>query len=236
MKVYEIIEALENVAPLSYQESYDNSGLAVGSTNGEVSGALCTLDVTMEILDEAIENNCNLIISHHPLIFAPLKSITGKNNVEKIVTKAIKNDISIYSGHTNFDNIRRGVNNKICEKLHLKDCSILAPLAEKLVKLVTFVPTEHAEKVRNALFLAGAGHIGNYDSCSYNLEGYGTFRGDESSNPFVGNQGDLHTEKETRIETIVPRPILRKVVQSMKTFHPYEEVAFDIYPLDNTLE
>lgn len=233
MNVKDITNELERFAPLSYQESYDNSGLLVGNQAQEVTGVLCTLDVTLEVLEEAIEKKCNLVVSHHPLIFAALKRITNQSTTEQIITKAIKNDIVIYAAHTNVDNIQYGVNKKICEKLNLENCKILSPIKNSLVKLVTFVPKDHAEKVRNAIFLAGAGHIGNYDSCSYNIEGTGTFRGNENTSPFVGTKGELHFEKEIRIETIVPRPLLPGVLNAMNRFHPYEEVAYDIYPLNN---
>lgn len=234
MQVKDIISELECFAPLAYQESYDNSGLLIGETNMELTGALCTLDVTEEIIDEALKYNCNLIISHHPVIFSPLKKLTGKTPTEKIVLLAIKHNVAIFCGHTNFDNVYLGVNNKIAQKLNLIDLKILQPLSDNLVKLVTFVPCDHAERVRNSMFLAGAGHIGSYDSCSYNTEGYGTFRGSEDTNPYVGKKGEMHTEKETRIETIVPKPILGGVLNSMIKFHPYEEVAYDIYPITNT--
>ena len=234
MQVKDIISELERFAPLDYQESYDNSGLLIGDLKMEVTGALCTLDVTEEVIGEAVSTNCNLIISHHPVIFSPLKKLTGQTPSEIIAQLAIQHNIAIYCGHTNFDNVFYGVNNKISEKLGLKDLKILQPLSNNLVKLVTFVPSDHAERVRNSMFLAGAGHIGSYDSCSYNLEGYGTFRGSEDTNPYVGKKGEMHTEKETRIETIVPKPILGGVLNSMIKFHPYEEVAYDIYPLTNT--
>ncbi len=234
MKIKEFIQALEFFAPKEIQENYDNSGLSVGDPENEASGILCTIDVTQNVLDEAIAKNANLIVSHHPLIFHGIKSLTGKNYVEEIVIKAIKNDISIYSGHTNFDNIKMGVNHKICDVIGLTNCKILAPLKNNLVKLVTFVPEEHAEKVRNAIFNSGAGNIGNYDSCSFNIQGNGSFRGNENTNPFVGERGKLHFENEIRIETIVPSYLKNKAIKALLSSHPYEEVAYDIYPLDNT--
>lgn len=233
MQVKDITDQLENFAPLAYQESYDNSGLLIGNKNMELTGALCTLDVTEQVVNEAIENNCNLIISHHPVLFSPVKRFNDNTPSEKLTRLLIKNDIAVYCGHTNFDNIGYGVNHKIASKLSLQNTKILQPIKNNLVKIVCFVPQDHAERVRNSMFLAGAGHIGKYDSCSYNLEGYGTFRGGENSNPFVGTKGEMHTEKETRIETIVPKPILGGVINAMVKFHPYEEVAYDIYPLNN---
>lgn len=233
MKIIEIIKILESFAPRSLQESYDNSGLSIGDPNMVATGVLCTIDITHGVVDEAISKKANLIISHHPLIFQGLRSLTGSNDIEEIVIKAIKNDIAIYSGHTNFDNVHTGVNRKICNVLGLQDCKILNPLENHLVKLVTFVPEDHADKVRKAIFGSGAGNIGNYDSCSYNIEGEGSFRGNDDSNPFVGDKGHVHFEKEIRIETILPQYMKAKVLNALISAHPYEEVAYDLYPLIN---
>jgi dinuclear metal center YbgI/SA1388 family protein len=233
MKLREITAFFERLAPLMYQESYDNSGLQVGDHAMEVTGALVTLDITGEVIDEAIRKQVNLVIGHHPVIFGGLKSITGKNMAERVVQKAIKNDIAIYVAHTNLDVIRQGVSNKICEVIGLTNTRILEPASDMLKKLVVFVPSGHAEKVRQALFSSGAGVIGNYDSCSYNTAGEGTFRGGEDTNPFVGEQGKLHFEPEVRIETIFPEHVKGRVITAMLQAHPYEEVAYDIYPLEN---
>ncbi|MEN8202853.1 MAG: Nif3-like dinuclear metal center hexameric protein [Bacteroidota bacterium] len=224
---------LESLAPLSYQESYDNSGLQVGEPGMEVTGVLIAIDVTEEVLLEAGKLGFNLVISHHPVIFSGIKSLTGKNAAERIVAMAIKNEIAIYSGHTNFDAITGGVNTAMANRLGLVNQRILDPMTEQLKKVVVFVPHEHVEKVRNAMFKAGAGQIGAYDSCSFNLEGSGTFRGSEGTDPFVGKAGELHQEPETRVETIVPAHLVRKVVKAMEKAHPYEEVAYDMYPLEN---
>ncbi len=233
MKIGDIIRAIETLAPVSYQESYDNSGLYCGSAGWEASGALFTLDVTEAVVDEAIALGYNLIIAHHPLIFKPLKRITGGNDQERSIVKAIKNDIAIYAAHTNLDNAYGGVNAMICRKLGLKNCSILQPAADMLRKLVVFVPESHAEAVRTAIFNAGAGHIGDYDSCSYNLEGFGTFRAQVGTNPFVGAIGSIHKEPEVRIETVCESHALGRIVAAMVEVHPYEEVAWDAYPLTN---
>ncbi|MCF6356812.1 MAG: Nif3-like dinuclear metal center hexameric protein [Draconibacterium sp.] len=232
-KLKEITNFFENLAPLSLQESYDNAGLIVGDVNAEISSVLVTLDVTEEIIDEAIEKKAELVVAHHPIIFSGLKKITGKNYVERTIIKAIKNDIAIYAAHTNLDSITGGVNSKICEKLQLENCRILQPVSGQLKKLVTFIPIEHSNKVREAVFSAGAGTIGNYDSCGFTIEGQGTFTGNENSNPFVGKKGETHTEKEVRFETIFPAYLQGKVIQALLNFHPYEEVAYDIYSLDN---
>ena len=186
------------------------------------------------MLDDAIASGCNLIISHHPLIFKGYKSITGKDYVERCILKAIKNDIVIYSAHTNLDNVPGGVNFKIAEKIGLKNVRILDPKESSLIKLVTFVPSAQAEEVRNALFTAGCGCIGNYDSCSYNTEGEGTFRAQEGSHPFCGTVGELHHETEVRIETILPEYKKGEVIRALLSKHPYEEPAYDLYPLHNS--
>ncbi|MDO9039920.1 MAG: Nif3-like dinuclear metal center hexameric protein, partial [Bacteroidota bacterium] len=171
MILKEITQFIESIAPLSFQESYDNSGLIIGHPDDEISGILITLDITEDIVNEAISKKLNLIVAHHPIIFGGLKKLNGKNYVERCVSKAIKNDIAIYAAHTNLDGVFGGVNSKICEKLQLQNCRMLIPMQNFLKKLVTFVPTDHAEKVRKAMFDAGAGNIGNYDSCSFNQSG-----------------------------------------------------------------
>ena len=235
MKVREILKVFEQFAPGAYQESYDNSGLLVGNPNQEVNGALCTLDITPEVLDEAIETSCDLIVSHHPLIFHGLKQITGKTPTQQMVIKAIKKDIAIYAAHTNFDNIPMGVNNAIGKRLGLHQLKILSPVKGHLYKIVVFTPNDTTEMVRNAMFEAGAGRIGNYGSCSFNLKGAGTFKGDATTNPYVGQAGKLHIEQETRTETIVEKHNLNRVISAMLEAHPYEEVAYDVYALHNEL-
>ncbi len=233
MQLKAITQYIETLAPLVYQESYDNAGLIVGNPDDEITGILIALDVTEEVIDEACRQNLNLIVAHHPVIFSGLKKLNGRNYVERSVIKAIRNNISLYAAHTNLDSVHGGVNSKICEKLGLTNCRILAPLQNQLKKLVTFVPQAQAEKVRLAIFEAGAGTIGNYDQCSFNANGTGTFRGNEQSNPFVGEKNELHFEGETRIETIFPKHLQGKIIQALLKAHPYEEVAYDIYPLDN---
>ena len=233
MKIKEVISALEMFAPLPLQDGFDNAGLQVGLTDVEATGALLCLDVTEAIVDEAIALGYNLIVSHHPLIFKGYKSLTGKYYVERCVMKAIKHDIVIFSMHTNLDNAPQGVNYKIAEKLGLRHVSILEAKENALLKLVTFVPTERAGEVREALFAAGCGCIGNYDKCSYNIEGKGTFRAGEETNPYCGAIGELHEENETRIETILPAFLKQSVTRALIGAHPYEEPAYDFYPLAN---
>jgi dinuclear metal center protein, YbgI/SA1388 family len=231
--VKDIVQCVEDFAPSGYQEAYDNSGLQVGDFGATVKGILLAVDVTEEVVDEAIACEYNLIISHHPVIFSGIKRLIGRTYTERIIAKAIRNDIAIYSCHTNMDNIATGVSFRMAEKLGLSNLTVLKPMSGLLYKLVTFVPLTHAEKVRTALFEAGAGNIGQYDSCSFNLNGEGTFKASENANPYVGERGKLHTEPEVRIETIFPKHIENKVVSAMIKAHPYEEVAFDIYPLVN---
>ena len=233
MTVKEILSCLTQVAPLSWQESYDNAGLQVGDENAEVSKALIALDVTEALVDEAVAKSCNLILSHHPLIFRGLKHLTPKSPIERAAMKAIKNDIAIISMHTNLDNSYLGVNRRLGEMLGLKNLHILQPMNGRLMKLVVFCPADYAEKVRSAMFEAGAGCIGNYDSCSFNAAGQGSFRAGEETHPFVGEQGKLHFENEIRVETIVPDHLLNRVVSAMLKVHPYEEVAYDVYQLQN---
>jgi len=233
IKIKDILKEIERLAPLSLQEGYDNAGIQIGDVDQPATGALICLDVTEEIVDEAIDGNCNLIISHHPLVFKPLKSITGKNYVERCLIKACKNDVVIYAAHTNLDNTVGGVNYKLAELFGLEDVRILSPQKNCLIKMVTYVPEHTAEKLRNALFKAGAGHIGNYSSCSFNTEGQGTFLPMEDSHPYCGEIGSIHTEKEIRIETVFPAYLRSTVINSLLSVHPYEEPVYDLYMLEN---
>ncbi|MDD3789485.1 MAG: Nif3-like dinuclear metal center hexameric protein [Petrimonas sp.] len=233
MRIKDILQIIEQLAPLSLQEDFDNSGLQVGDVNQEAKGALLCIDVTENVVEEAVSLGCNLIISHHPLAFRSFKSMTGRNYVERCMIKAIKNDICVYAAHTNLDNAQDGVNYKLAGMLGLQQVRVLSPQKGQLLKLVTFVPDSYAEFVRTALFNAGAGHIGNYDSCSFNLVGEGTFRAQDGANPFVGEVGDLHYEKEVRIETVLPRYKQSEVLRTLIAVHPYEEPAYDFYPLEN---
>ena len=236
MKINDITNYLESIAPLSLQELYDNAELITGKKNTEITGILVTLDTIPEVIDEAIEMNANLIISHHPIIFKGIKKINGNNYIEQTIIKAIKNDIAIYAVHTNLDNISEGVNSILCNKLGLINCKPLLPKENHLRKLVTFVPQNHIEKVREAIFVAGAGQIGNYDNCSFNAEGIGTFRAGKNTNPFVGEKNKLHKEPEIRFETVFPYYLERRIINVLIQTHPYEEVAYDIYTLNNKFE
>ncbi|MGC4037226.1 MAG: Nif3-like dinuclear metal center hexameric protein [Chitinophagaceae bacterium] len=234
MKIASIIAYLESVANPALQEKYDNAGLIIGDATRDCTGIIVCLDSTEEVIQEAITKKCNLVIAHHPIIFSGLKKINGKNYVERTVVAAIKNDIAIYAIHTNLDNVLDGVNGRIAAMLELENTSILSEKAEILRKLYTYVPLAHAESVRNAIFGAGAGSIGNYSECSFNSEGTGTFKGTEGTNPYVGETGERHFEKEIRVETIFPAFLESKIIKALIDVHPYEEVAYDIVNLANT--
>jgi len=234
MKIKEIISLLEELAPLSYSEDFDNTGLLVGDKNETVSGILVTLDTLESVVDEAIANNCNLIVSFHPIVFSGLKKITGRNYVERVVIKAIKNNIAIFSMHTALDNSWNGVNAMICEKLNLQKRRILIPKNDTIQKLFTYVPIESVEKVREALFNAGAGNIGNYSNCSFNIDGMGSYKGNEDSNPVIGEKGEVRFEKEVQIGVTFQKHVQSSVLKALFKSHPYEEVAYEVTTLENT--
>lgn len=233
MRVKEIISLLEELSPLAYSEDFDNTGLLVGDAETIVTGILITLDTLESVVDEAIEKNCNLIVSFHPIIFSGLKSLTGKTYVERTVQKAIRHNISIFSNHTALDNSWNGVNARICDQLGLKNRKVLIPQKSTIKKLITFVPTNNAEKVRNALFTAGGGSIGNYDNCSFNVEGTGSFKGNKDSNPQLGEKGKMHYETETQIGITFGKHQQSKILKALLESHPYEEVAYEITTLEN---
>ena len=234
MQISTIVDFFEQLAPPAYQEHYDNAGLLTGSRTWECTGALTTLDVTEAVVEEAAARGCNLIVAHHPIIFKGLKKLTGSSYVERTVISAIKRDIAIYAIHTNLDHIvAGGVNGRIATKLGVRGSNALLPKDGVLQKLHCFVPVDHVEAVRAALFAAGAGHIGSYSECSYSGDGMGTFKGGEGTNPFVGEPAVRHQEKEMRLEVILPAHLSGRVVAAMKAAHPYEEVAYDLVPLAN---
>jgi len=235
MTIGEICTYLETIAPLYYQENYDNCGLITGYKQTEATGALITLDCIESVVDEAIDRKCNLIIAHHPIVFSGLKKINGSNYVERVIIKAIQNNIAIYAIHTNLDNVSNGVNAEICRRLGLKSCEVLLPKKDLLKKLVTFIPVADFENVSQAVFTAGAGHIGNYNETGFSLHGTGTFKGNEQTNPSIGEKGKLEHVNEIRFETIFPSHIQNQVIDALIKAHPYEEVAYDIYPLANAL-
>ncbi len=233
MQIDTILSHLESIAPPAYQEHYDNTGLLTGSAGTTCTGVLTTLDTTEAVVEEAVSRHCNLIVSHHPIIFGGLKKISGQDYVGKAVIAAVRNDIAIYAIHTNLDNVLHGVNGRMAAKLGLVNCRPLQMRESGLLKLTCFVPLSHLDIVRNAIFLAGAGHIGHYSECSFTTEGMGTFRGDPGTQPFAGRAGIRHKEHESRLEVILPAPISNQVVSAMIGAHPYEEVAYDLVALAN---
>jgi len=234
MKLIEIIEILENISPAVLQEHYDNCGLITGKNSWNCTGILCTLDCTEEVVVEAIAKKCNLIIAHHPIIFNGLKKINGNNYVEKAVITAIKNDIAIYAIHTNLDNILTGVNGMMADQLKLVNRKVLIPKQNLLKKLQTFIPADYAEQLKAALFVSGAGNIGQYSDCSFSTEGLGSFRPGNNTTPFSGEKEKRNTEQEVKIEMVFPAFLENQVIQALLTHHPYEEAAYDIIPISNT--
>jgi len=233
MKIKDLIACIEKFAPPSHQEDYDNSGLLIGDFNDETQAVLTTLDVTESVIDEAIQLKVNLIIAHHPIIFTGIKRINGSNFIERIIIKAIKNSIAIYACHTNIDNVFNGVNKKIADKLGLINLKILQPKSNQLMKLVTFVPNEATSKVQEALFEAGAGNIGNYSECSFLVNGEGSFKPNELSNPFLGEKNKLEKVNENRLEVVFESHKQNEVLTALKKAHPYEEVAYYLQMLEN---
>lgn len=231
--VQDVANYLNSQAHPSYQESYDNAGLMVGNPSSHVSGILTTLDITEKVLDEAIAHNCNMIVGHHPIIFKGLKTLTGKNYVERTVLKAIKNDIALYASHTNLDSVSSGVSAEICKRIGVENYRTLQPKSGTLQKITVFVPLENREQVMQAMATAGAGGIGNYSNCSFQVEGTGTFQPNSKANPHIGEAGKLERVQEARIEMIFPSHLQRKIVRAMQESHPYEEVAHYIHALEN---
>ena len=233
MIIKQVIQTLEELAPLQYAEDFDNVGLLVGDINTEVTGILVTLDTLENVVDEAIAKKCNLIVSFHPIIFSGLKKITGANYVQRVVIKAIQHNIAIYSMHTALDNSQYGVNAKICEVLNLTNPTILIPQAGNIKKLTTYVPKENAEALKTALFDAGAGNIGNYSHCSFAVDGDGSYRAKKGANPYLGKIGETHYEKETQINITYAKANESKILSALFKNHPYEEVAYEVHTLEN---
>ncbi|MBL6645413.1 MAG: Nif3-like dinuclear metal center hexameric protein [Flavobacteriales bacterium] len=232
-QIQHIIDALERLAPPALQEDYDNSGLLVGEPHAEVDKVLVSLDVTEEVVEEAKACGVGLIVSHHPIVFRPMKRLTGRDQVERTVMAALRAGIGLYAIHTNLDNVAHGVNAMMCRKLGLEGMKVLRPAQGTLAKIVTFAPSAHADAVRQSMFNAGGGRIGRYDECSFSHEGQGTFRAGEGASPFVGRMGEQHREEETRIEMVAERWNVGRILAAMRAAHPYEEVAHDVVLLDN---
>ena len=232
MKIKDVTTILERLAPLSYQESYDNSGLIIGDRNDDLKSILITLDCTEEVLDEAIKNKCNLIVAHHPILFKSIKKLNGDNYVQRVIIKAIKNNISIYAIHTNLDNVINGVNSTIANRLELINCEILQPKYDILKQLIVYCPESYSKKLKESLFSLGAGAIGDYEQCSFSSKGIGTFFPKKDSKPFIGEVGKVHEGLEDCIEMIFPKNIEGALIECINKNHPYEEVAYQIFNLD----
>jgi dinuclear metal center YbgI/SA1388 family protein len=233
MKIKEIISVLEEMAPLAYAEDFDNVGLLVGNSETEATGVLICHDALESVLEEAIAKKCNLVVCFHPILFSGIKKITGKNYVERSIIKAIKNDIAIYAVHTALDNHQEGVNKIFCNALGLKNTKILIPKENFIRKLLTYTIAENAEKLRNALFDAGAGNIGNYEDCSFSSKGIGTYMGNENSNPQLGERFEFVQGDEIKIEVTFEKHLESKILKALFTNHVYEEVAYEVYELQN---
>ena len=236
LTIRSMIEIIERFAHPGLQEHYDNSGLIVGNPDTVAKGVVIAMDATPEVLQEAIDLECNLLVTHHPAIFKPIKRLRDNDPQERLLMEAIRHDISLYACHTNLDSIPEGVSGRMADQLELVNRKVLVPKREILFKLVCFVPHDHLKPVSEAIFNAGAGHIGRYDSCSFYTTGTGTFRGEDGTEPYIGAPGVFHEEKEFRLETIVPKVHLSRVIHTLLDVHPYQEVAYDIYPLENEWE
>ena len=241
--VQELAHLLEAAAPLAYQESYDNAGLQCGDPKAEITGVLITLDCTPAVVAEAMRRGCNVVVCHHPVIFRPLKRLTGANEVEQTLIAALKNDVAIYAAHTNLDNVRGGVNDKLAEKLGLSKTRVLAPQSGTLARLITYVPNrpddqqaEVAGRVLAALYAAGAGQVGQYSACSFQAEGTGTFTPSTGTRPAIGIPNQPEIVPELRLEVLLPLHRQAAVLQALRAAHPYEEVAFELMRLENTQE
>jgi len=234
MKIKDIISVLEEMAPLAYAEDFDNVGLLVGNQDEECEGVLVCHDALESVIEEAISKKCNLVVCFHPILFSGLKKITGKNYVERSVLKAIKNDIAIYAVHTALDNHKEGVNKIFCDALGLINTKILIPKQNFIRKLVTYTVPENHQELRNALFDAGAGNIGNYENCSFNTQGIGTYQGNENSNPEIGERGEFIENTEIKIEVTFEKHLESKILKALFSNHIYEEVAYEIYDLQNS--
>jgi len=235
MKIKDIVECIETIAPLSYQEDYDNAGLIVGNENDEISGVLLCLDVTEEVVEEAIQKKCSLVISHHPTVFKGIKKLNGNNSIERILIHCIKNNIALYAAHTNLDNVlQHGVNTKIAEKLNLQDVKILKPLHGDLLKMTVYCPEKSSSTLIDSLFAAGAGKIGNYSECAFVSQGTGSFKPNVEANPTIGSSGIREYVQENKIEFIFEKYKRKEIWAALRANHPYEEIAYQEVGIQNT--
>ena len=234
MRIHDIIQELERWAPRSWQESYDNAGLITGDAAWDCTGVLCCLDATEEVIEEAIQRGCNLVVAHHPIVFGGVKRIDPQHYVGRALIRSIRNEVAIYAIHTNLDNLLEGVNGAMADRLGLLNRSVLLPKNNQLKKLCTYIPATHVDEVANALYAAGAGHIGRYDQCSFRQSGEGSFRALDGAAPYVGELGKQHRETERKLEVLYPANLESSVLTALRLAHPYEEVAYDLTALSNT--
>ncbi|MFN3640627.1 MAG: Nif3-like dinuclear metal center hexameric protein, partial [Flavobacterium sp.] len=233
MTIQSLLPLLENMAPTSYAEDFDNVGLLTGNPQHEITGILVCHDALENVIQEAIDTKCNVVVCFHPIVFSGLKKITGSNYVEKAIILAIKHDIAIYAVHTGLDNHPDGVNKIMCKALGIENSKVLLPKENYIKKLVTFTIPENFETLRNALFEAGAGNIGNYEDCSFSSKGIGTYMGNESSNPEIGERYEFVENEEIKIEVTFEKHLESSILKALFNHHVYEEVAYEIYELKN---
>lgn len=236
MIISDVIGYLEELTPLAYAEEFDNVGLLVGNKENKCSGILVCHDALEEVIDEAVAKNCNLVVCFHPILFSGLKKITGKNYVERSIIKAIKNDIAIFAIHTALDNNRQGVNQILCDTLGLINSKILIPKQNYIYKLTTYVPKNHANELKQILFKAGAGSVGNYDECSFSSHGIGSFKGNKLSNPTIGKPSVYQEVDEIKLEFIFEKHLKQNILNTLIQNHPYEEVSYEVILLENELQ
>ncbi len=238
--IQDLAHLLEAAAPLTYQESYDNAGLQCGLPGAEITGVLLALDCTPAVVAEAVRRGCNVVLCHHPVIFRPLKRLTGKGLVEQTIMAALKADVAIYAAHTNLDNVRQGVNAKLAEKLGLVNTRILAPKTGTLGRLSTYVPnrpedqaSDVAGRVLRAMYAAGAGQVGDYQDCSFQTSGTGTFTPGAGTQPAIGAAHQPEAVSEIKLEVLLPLHQQAAVLAALRQAHPYEEVAYEVVKLEN---
>ncbi len=234
MKLNDLIKKIEKKYPLNLAYDWDNVGLIVGDFDSDIKRILVTLEANENVIDEAISKDIDLIVTHHPFLFRKINKVNTRDLKGRLIHKLIKNDISLYSMHTNFDIAFDGLNDYFMEIMGFENTKILdVTKSETLYKVAVYVPKSHENIVREALGNSGAGYIGNYSNCTFNISGIGTFKPEENTNQFIGEIGEIEKVDEIKIETIVPQGILQKVIDKMIKSHPYEEVAYDIYKLEN---
>ncbi|MFN3757266.1 MAG: Nif3-like dinuclear metal center hexameric protein [Flavobacterium sp.] len=233
MTIQSLLPLLENMAPTSYAEDFDNVGLLTGNLEQDITGILVCHDALENVIQEAIDTKCNVVVCFHPILFSGLKKITGSNYVEKAIILAIKHDIAIYAVHTGLDNHPEGVNKIMCKALGIENSKVLISKENYIRKLVTFTIPENFETLRNALFEAGAGNIGNYEDCSFSSKGIGTYMGNESSNPEIGERFEFVENEEIKIEVTFEKHLESSILKALFNHHVYEEVAYEIYELKN---